>query len=126
MEPNFYICETCGNLIAKIEDKGVPVMCCGKKMKALQPGTKDAAAEKHIPVISRDKNHITVKVGSAEHPMTEEHLISWIVICTDSGYQIKYLSHNDKPQADFYVAEDERVNSALAYCNLHELWKAEY
>ena len=29
----FYICETCGNLVGKIDNGGVPMMCCGKEMK---------------------------------------------------------------------------------------------
>lgn len=27
-----YKCEVCGNVVAKIVDSGVPVMCCGKPM----------------------------------------------------------------------------------------------
>ena len=27
-----YKCEICGNIIEKVIDKGVPVMCCGKPM----------------------------------------------------------------------------------------------
>ena len=33
MEQKFYICEHCGNIIAMVKDAGVPVMCCGQKMK---------------------------------------------------------------------------------------------
>lgn len=125
MEPKFYICETCKNIITKIEDKGVPVMCCGHKMKEIVPGTADAAAEKHVPVIHKNGNVVCVAVGSVEHPMAEEHFIPWIVLCTDKGYQIKYLSHTDKPSAEFVLADGETPKSAIAYCNLHELWKAE-
>ena len=38
-EPKFYICEHCGNIVGKINDAGVPLMCCGQKMKELVPGT---------------------------------------------------------------------------------------
>ena len=44
-------CEHCGNIIEMVEDKGVPVMCCGQKMTELVPNTTDAATEKHVPVI---------------------------------------------------------------------------
>ncbi|MBQ8077044.1 MAG: desulfoferrodoxin, partial [Eubacterium sp.] len=27
----FFKCSHCGNIIAFMEDKGVPVMCCGQK-----------------------------------------------------------------------------------------------
>ena len=29
MEQKFYICNHCGNIIAKVKDSGVPVVCCG-------------------------------------------------------------------------------------------------
>ena len=43
MEQKFYICEHCRNIVTKIKDVGVPVVCCGEKMKELVPGTVDAA-----------------------------------------------------------------------------------
>ena len=45
----FYICKTCGNIIAYARSSGVPVMCCGAKMEQLAPNTTDAAQEKHVP-----------------------------------------------------------------------------
>ena len=41
----FYVCEHCGNIVEKVVDKGVPVVCCGEKMKELVAGSVDAAAE---------------------------------------------------------------------------------
>ena len=52
----FYVCETCGNFVGMIKDSGVPMMCCGQKMKEFVPGTSDGAAEKHVPVFSVDGN----------------------------------------------------------------------
>ncbi len=49
MREKFYICRHCGNLIGLVHDAGVPMMCCGEKMEALQPNTVDAATEKHLP-----------------------------------------------------------------------------
>lgn len=43
MELKFYICAHCGNIIMKVKDKGVPVMCCSQKMKEIIPGTTDGA-----------------------------------------------------------------------------------
>ena len=60
----FYFCEHCGNLIEMIQDAGVPVMCCGRKMKRILPGTVEASREKHLPVASVDVNIVTVNVGS--------------------------------------------------------------
>ena len=31
----FFVCEHCGNIIAYVKDSGVPVMCCGQKMKEI-------------------------------------------------------------------------------------------
>ena len=41
MNQKFYICKHCGNVIEKVEDKGVPVVCCGEVMKELQAGIED-------------------------------------------------------------------------------------
>ena len=43
MEQKFYICKHCGNIIAKVKDTGVPVICCGEPMSEIIPGTTDAA-----------------------------------------------------------------------------------
>ena len=45
-----YKCEICGNIIEKVIDKGVPVMCCGKPMVELTANTSDGALEKHVPL----------------------------------------------------------------------------
>ena len=35
MTVKYFKCMHCGNIIEKITDKGVPVMCCGEPMKEL-------------------------------------------------------------------------------------------
>ena len=45
MEVRYYICKHCGNIVEKIKDKGVPVMCCGEAMQELKAGVTDAAVE---------------------------------------------------------------------------------
>ena len=47
----FYRCQHCGNIVIKVVDSRVPVMCCGEIMKELVANTTDAAQEKHVPVI---------------------------------------------------------------------------
>ena len=37
MKAKFYICEHCGNLVTTIHNAGVPLVCCGEKMKELLP-----------------------------------------------------------------------------------------
>lgn len=120
----FYICQHCGNIIAFVKDKGVPVMCCGQKMTELVPGSVDASNEKHVPVVSVSGNEVTVRVGSVEHPMAEEHFIEWIALETDNGNQRVTLAPGQKPEAKFLLTEGNSVVAAYAYCNLHGLWKA--
>ena len=127
MEFKLYYCTHCGNIIFKVVDKGVPVMCCGQKMEELVPNTTDAAQEKHVPVVEKTPHgsgsSVTVKVGSVEHPMLPEHFIEWIVLETQQGSQIKHLKPGEKPQAVFALAEGDQTVAAYAYCNLHGLWK---
>ena len=123
-ETRFYICEHCGNLIGMINDAGVPVMCCGQKMTHLEPGTAEASHEKHIPTVSADGNVVKVNVGSAAHPMTEEHRIMWVYLQTDKGGQRKNLNAGDEPCVTFALT-DEKPVAVYAYCNLHGLWKAD-
>lgn len=121
----FYICRHCGNIIAYAENKGVPVICCGEKMEKLVPGSVDAAAEKHVPVITVKGAEVTVHVGSVDHPMTEEHLIEWIALETHEGNQRKLLKAGAAPEVKFMLTENDKAVAAYAYCNLHGLWKAE-
>lgn len=124
MSLKFYECEHCGNIISYVKDTGVPVMCCGTKMKEIIAGTTDAAKEKHIPVVSVDGGKVTVDVGSVSHPMSAEHLIEWVAVETKTGYEIKYLTPDSEPKVCFSLCEGDEVVSVYAYCNLHGLWKA--
>lgn len=121
----FYICNHCKNIIGKIQDKGVPVVCCGEKMAELVPNTTEAATEKHIPVASAEGNLITVQIGSTLHPMTEEHLIQWVYLETEEGGQRKRLKAGDKPEVVFALSPSDKAKAVYAYCNLHGLWKAD-
>lgn len=124
MEQKFYVCEHCGNIIAFVENKGVPVMCCGQKMTEIVPGTTDASAEKHVPVVTQEGNKVTVSVGSAAHPMLPEHYIAWVSLETKQGNQRKLLKPNQEPKVEFMICDDDEVICAYAYCNLHSLWKS--
>lgn len=125
MALKFYKCEHCGNIALKPYDKGVPLVCCGERMTELTANTVDAAVEKHVPVVTVDGASVHVAVGEIAHPMTEEHLITFIVLETKKGYQIAELTATDEPAADFAIAEGDEAVAAYEYCNLHGLWKAE-
>ncbi len=123
MATRFYKCNHCGNVIEKVVDKGVPVVCCGERMQELIPNTVDASGEKHVPVETQlDENTIKVEVGSVAHPMLEEHHIAFIYVETERGGIRVNLT--DKPEAVVYLG-DERPIAVYEYCNLHGLWKTE-
>ncbi|MCR4622308.1 MAG: desulfoferrodoxin [Clostridiales bacterium] len=119
-----YRCTKCGQMVAAVKKKGCDIMCCGQPMEQLVPNTQDAAQEKHVPVFEVKDGIVSVKVGSAAHPMTEAHYIEWILLRTDRGNQRKPLSPTDAPEAQFALLPGEKVENVYAYCNLHGLWMA--
>ncbi|MBQ5753501.1 MAG: desulfoferrodoxin [Alistipes sp.] len=123
MATRFFKCAHCGNVIEKVVDKGVPVVCCGERMEELIPNTVDASGEKHVPVVTfvGDKT-IKIEVGSVAHPMLPEHHISFVYVETERGGIRVNLT--DKPEAVVYLG-DERPVAVYEYCNLHGLWKTE-
>ena len=123
MATKFYRCNHCGNVIVKVVDAGVPVMCCGQKMEELIPNTVDASGEKHVPVATMlEGNRLKVEVGSVAHPMLPEHHISFIYVETENGgIQVNL---KDKPEAVVWLGEEKAI-AVYEYCNLHGLWKTE-
>ncbi|MBQ9280825.1 MAG: desulfoferrodoxin [Treponema sp.] len=120
----FFKCKKCGKII-EIVNKGCPVLvCCGDEMTELKANTTDGASEKHVPVIETNGNSVTVKVGSAVHPMEADHYIQWIEIETDKGVQRKYLTPGEEPKAQFTLT-GEKLLAAYEFCNKHGLWKAD-
>lgn len=123
MATKFYKCRHCGNVIMKVVDSRVPVVCCGEKMEELVPGIMEASVEKHLPVITwLDFNVMKVEVGSVAHPMLPEHHIAFIYVETEHG-GIR-VDLKDKPEAIVALGEEKAV-AVYEYCNLHGLWKTE-
>ncbi len=119
----FYKCNHCGQIVIKVKDSNVSLVCCGEKMTELVPNTTDAANEKHVPVITINGNDVEVKIGSVAHPMLPEHHIEWIYLETNKGLYRKNLVAGQEPMAIFHLDNDEVVVNAYEYCNLHSLWK---
>lgn len=122
-ELKFYHCPHCHKVVEVLDAGKGALTCCQEEMEALVANTRDAASEKHVPVITRKDGKIEVKVGSTTHPMTEEHLIEWIVLVSEHLIQRVELSPDVEPKAVF--ADVEGPVAAYEYCNLHGLWKAE-
>ena len=108
-------------------DQSLELACCGSALKEIRPNTVDAAQEKHVPVATYDaaKNEVHVKVGSVAHPMTEEHLIEYIILVTKKGTQRVNLTATDAPEVTFRLADGDTPVKVLEYCNLHGLWQTE-
>ena len=119
----FYRCNVCGKIMIMLNPTDAPTICCGREMVRLEPQTIEAAKEKHIPMVSNIGRMLTVKVGSVQHPMEQNHHIEWIAIQTENGLQIAYLKPGQKPEAEFFL-NDEALLNVWAYCNIHGLWEA--
>ena len=118
-----YKCEICGNVVESVWDGKVPVHCCGKAMTELVANTVDASKEKHVPVIEKDGNKVTVKIGSVAHPMTNEHYILFIEVVDGDYVYRRDLKLGDAAEATFTVQSEKVI--ARAFCNLHGFWQAE-
>ena len=129
-EPNtIWKCAECGIVFEALQpcEKGddcIPA-CCGRGMTRMLENRSDGAGEKHVPVLEREGQTVTVKVGSVAHPMLEAHSIRWIALETKEGMQRKQLQPGEEPKASFALTEGDEPVAAYEYCNLHGLWKAE-
>ena len=121
MKVKFFKCNHGGNVIIKVVDSKVPVVCCGEKMVELLANTEEASVEKHLPVVTRiDDCNLKVEVGSVAHPMLPEHHIAFIYLETENGGM--RIDLKDKPEAIFCTCSDKPI-AVYEYCNLHGLWK---
>lgn len=116
-------CNKCGKIVVQLDEKPCPTVCCGEEMKELKANTSEGAGEKHVPVVKQEGNIVTVMVGEVAHPMSEEHHIAWVALKTKNNIQFAELDHTGEPVAKFVIGDDDEVEAAYEYCNLHGLWK---
>lgn len=119
---SFYVCSNCGNIVMFLEEGCGDVMCCHSPLEPVEPNTVDASQEKHIPVAELNGDEVTVKVGSLEHPMVEEHYIKWIFVISEDRIQKARLSPGQEPKARFSILGNGDLD-IYEYCNIHGLWK---
>lgn len=115
-------CLKCGALVKVLKDcdcDDCGIKCCGEQMKKIVPNTVDASFEKHIPTYEVSGDYINVKVN---HVMEEEHYIEWIAMLANGEEYVKYLKPGEVAEAKFKYVPGANL---YAYCNKHELWKAE-
>lgn len=116
-----YKCDVCGNIVEILHEGKGELVCCKQPMKLFVENTVDAAKEKHVPVVEKTAEGVTVRVGSVAHPMEEKHYIEWIEVIADGKVYRQFLKPNDIPEATFNIAAKQIT--AREYCNLHGLWK---
>ena len=116
-----YKCEVCGNIVEVLHGGAGELVCCGQPMTLFKENTTDAAKEKHVPVVEKSGDTVTVKVGSVAHPMEEKHYIEWVEIIADGEVYRQFLSPGEAPEASFKI--DAGKVTAREYCTLHGLWK---
>jgi superoxide reductase len=117
-----YQCGLCGNITEVLHASGGTLSCCGQEMNLLKENSKEAAIEKHVPVITKVDGGYKVTVGEVNHPMLPEHFIEWIELISENEIQRKYLNPGDAPEAIF-LTKATNV-SAREFCNLHGNWKS--
>jgi len=116
-----YKCDVCGNIVEVFHTGKGQLVCCEKPMGLMNENSVDASREKHVPVAEQLEGKMIVRVGSAPHPMVDNHYIEWIEVMAGGKVLRKSLKAGDSPEAEFCVQGDQVV--VRAYCNLHGLWK---
>ena len=115
-------CMKCGALVQVLEDchcDNCGIQCCGEPMKALEPNSADAAAEKHVPTYEVVDGKVYVTVN---HVMEEEHYIEWVAFVSQNKIAYKYFKPGKEAKAH---CKYKPGMSVYAYCNKHGLWKAD-
>jgi superoxide reductase len=116
-----YKCEKCGNIVESLWSGEPDISCCGVPMKKLIANTTDGAKEKHVPVVERNGNTVTVKVGSAAHPMLPNHYILFVeVLSGDKVYRHDFKETDTVAEAVFTI--EGEITEVREFCNLHGLW----
>lgn len=119
-----YRCGVCGNVVEVLRVGGGELVCCGKAMDVLEEITEGDKAPKHLPVITKEGDAVTVAVGEATHPMDDNHFIEFIELTVGEEVYKAFFKPGDEPKAVFKV-DAEGAIKARAFCNLHGLWANE-
>ncbi len=101
MKPSLYICKNCKKIIEVVQEGNGILSCCNHVMEKLFANTTDASKEKHVPSYKIDNSIINISLGEIEHPMNNDHHISFVEIATEKGIQRKELEKNSTPKVSF-------------------------
>jgi superoxide reductase len=121
-----YKCSVCGQIVEVVIAKQGILTCCNTKMELMNANTKEASAEKHIPVIEIKGEEKIVRVGAAPHPMEEAHYIQFIEVISKDKKNIKrkYLFPNEEAVMNLKCECSDDI-TIRELCNLHALWSNE-
>ena len=120
-----YHCEICGNQVEVTRAEGGELICCGEPMvlkKALREES-NAGSEKHLPVVTKDGNMLTIEIGNQPHPMEDDHYIEWVEVISGNTLHRRYLQPGAEPKTNFVCREETAL--VRIYCNKHGLWEVE-
>lgn len=114
LRSKFYVCPICGNVVHAMGEGSFS--CCGT---AMLPQVAEEAAEdsEHTFKIERVENDWYVTL---DHPMTKEHLISFVAYVTMDGICMKKLYPEQLVQPRFAMRGGGWM---YLYCNRHGLFK---
>lgn len=65
--------------------RAFPLSAAENPWKSLRPTLLTPGLEKHVPAVTVEGDTVKVQVGSAVHPMLEEHHIEWIYLELENG-----------------------------------------
>ena len=65
----FYKCHVCGNFVEVVLPGAGELVCCGQPMERMREQTQseEMLGEKHVPVVSKEGDELTVRVLSLIH-----------------------------------------------------------
>lgn len=126
-----YKCEICGNLIQVLVPGAGELVCCGEPMEKVEAQYNETEiGEKHVPVIETAHAgcdtgvcHEVKFVQLNQHPMTPEHYIQFIEVCSKDKKEvrIKFFEPDEKP---IYDITDMDEVKAFENCNIHGFWRS--
>ncbi len=110
----FYVCPTCGNLVASMIETSVT--CCGRKLKAITPVKATEEEKLSVQIIENDF------FISSENEMTRDHYITFVGLMTSDTVMLKKQYPEWNLQLRIPVFAHGRL---LWYCNKHGLFYQE-
>ena len=123
MSTKFYLCRHCGNVITKLVDSKISVVCCGEQMEELVPNKEGKSGEKFLPVVTQvDDTTIKIDVGSKAHAQLPEHSEAFVYVETENGGITVFLK--EKPEIEICTCCSMPI-AVYAYSKQHGLWMVE-